>query len=350
MKAAIVNTDLDRPPVEVRELPTPRPRDHWVTVRLRNAGLNRLDAMLLEDRHLENENAVFGADGAGTISELGAALEDRPGLSVGDPVIISPSLFWGSSPAAPGDYYEILGSPTNGTHAEYVTVPAANVYTKPARLSFTEAAALPLAGVTAWRALVTRGRLTSDETVIVGAASSGVGSLAIQIASALGARVLAVTSSPAKADAARRLGAAVTLDRSDGDLATQIRDHVAGGAHLALDPTGALWQTFVDALAPGGRLVAVGKMATPQAQLRVQSVYWKQVDVLGSSMGSPWDFRELLNHVSSHSWVPWVDEVFPLTDIGLAYLRLDNPERVGKVVLAMDRPGVRGSDRVTHPR
>jgi zinc-binding alcohol dehydrogenase/oxidoreductase len=333
MKAAVVNTDLGLPAVSVREVPDPEVRPDWALVRLHHAGLNRLDAMQLEQRADEAPGSVYGSDGSGVIAELGADVEPRPGLSVGDPVVISPSLSWGPSAAAPGEDCEILGSPTNGTHAEYVAVPAANLYPKPAHLTSAEAAALPMAGVTAWRALVTRGRLRAGETVIVGAASSGVGSVGIQIAAAAGARVVAVTSSADKADVARKLGAAVTVNRSEPDLVPQILEHTHGGAHLALDPTGALWQTFVDSLRPGGRLVAVGKMAAPVGELRVQSVYWKQVDVLGSSMGSPWDFEALLAHVARHGWAPWIDSVHPLDEIDRAYERLDHAGRVGKVVL-----------------
>lgn len=338
MRAAVVNTSRTGPPVTVQEVPAPRPRPHWVTVRISHAALNRLDSMLLENREDETPGAIYGADGAGVITELGEALEPRSGLSVNDPVVILPSLFWGADPKAPGEEYEILGSPTHGTHAEYVTVPAANVYPVPQHLSWAEAAALPLAGVTAWRALVTRGRLAPDETVVVGAASSGVGSIAIQIAAASGARVIAVTSSDDRAAHALKLGAAAVVDRSGPDLANQILVHTDGGADLALDPTGALWQPLVDSLRPGGRLVAVGKVASPVGELRVQSVYWKQVDLLGSSMGSPRDFEALLLHVAAHHWTPWVDSVFGLDDINHAYARLDDPRRTGKVVLEMWRP------------
>ena len=333
MKAAVVNNDPTRSPVSVREVPVPRPRPHWVTVRLRNAALNRLDAMQLQRRSDQPDGVTHGADGAGVLSELGSEIQQRPGLSLGDPVIISPSLFWGASPFAPGDDYQILGSTTNGTHAEYVTVPAANVYAKPQHLTFEEAAALPLAGVTAWRATMTRGRLKAGETLVIGAASSGVGALAIQIGAAVGARVIAVTSSEGKAAVARKLGAVATIDRSRGNLAAQILAHTDGGADLALDPTGALWQTFVDSLRPGGRLVSVGKIAAEIGDLRVQSVYWKQIDLLGSSMGSPRDFEALLEHVTRHGWAPWIDSVHSLDDVASAYERLDDTRRIGKVVL-----------------
>ena len=337
MKAAVVNGPLASRPVEVRELPEPKPRPHWVTVRLRHAALNRLDAMQLATRSDDDAGAVFGSDGAGEVTQAGEALAAEPGLSPGSSALILPSLFWGPRADAPGPRYEILGSPTHGTHAQYVTVPAANIYPKPAHLSWREAAALPMAGLTAWRSLMTRGRLQPGETVIVGAASSGVGSLAIQIAVASGARVIAITSTDDKAARALELGAAAVVDRTAADLADELRRAIAGigsgEADLALDPTGALWQPFVDVLRPGGRLVAVGRMAAAEARLRVQSVYWKQVDLLGSTMGSPTDFAAFLDHVILTGWAPVVDSAFELEDIDAAYARLDHPDRVGKVVL-----------------
>ena len=344
MKAAVVNLDLSLPPVAVRTVDMPTLRPYWALVRVHHAALNRLDAMMLANRSDQPPGAVFGSDGAGVVVELGPAftpaLPQVPGVAVGAEVVISPSLLWGADPAAPGERYEILGSPTRGTHAEYVTVPAANLFPRPAHLSWAEAAALPTAGVTAWRALVTRGRLTGDDTVVIGAGSSGVGTLAIQIASATGARVVAVTSTPDKAAHALKLGAHATVDRTAGpdELASALLEQTGDGASLALDPTGALWPPFVDALRPGGRLVVVGKMAAATARVDVRSVYWKQLDLLGSAMGSTHDFAALLDHVAKHRWAPFVDSVHPLSEVAAAYARLDHPDRVGKVVLDLQQP------------
>lgn len=337
MRAAVVGTTMHAPALEVRDVPDPMPHDDWVVVRLRRAALNRLDAMMLDARANEAPGTIFGSDGSGVIAAHGPDVPASAGLAPGTEVIISPSLFWGPRDDAPGENYEILGSPTHGTHAQLVVVPAANVHVKPGHLSFDEAAALPMAGLTAWRALVTRGRLTAGETVVIGAASSGVGTLGIQIAAAEGARVVAITSSRDKAREAVDLGAERALDRTAPGFAEELRLATDGGvADLALDPTGALWQPLVDVLRPGGRLVVVGMRAAPTAELRVQSVYWKQVDVLGSSMGSPRDFAALLAHVATHRWSPVVDSVFPLEDITAAYERLDSTERIGKVVLDLE--------------
>lgn len=329
MRAAVVSNDPATSTLSVVDWPDPSVPPGWALVELRRASLNRLDLMMVQDRADLPGPGILGSDGAGVVAGLGTGVT---GLAVGDEVVISPSLFWGDRQSAPGPAYEILGSPTHGTHAELVVVPAENVLAKPARLSWDEAAALPMAGVTAWRALITRGRLRAGETVVVAAASSGVGSLAVQIAAAHGARVVAVTSAD-KVAAAEALGAHEVVSRTAADFPGDLVRATRRGADLALDPTGALWQPLVQALRPGGRLVAVGKMATDTATVRVQTVYWNQVDILGSSMGSAQDFQAFLHHVDDADWTPAVDSTYPLERIHEAYARLDAPERMGKVVL-----------------
>lgn len=329
MQAAVVSNRSAAPVLRVTEWRDPQIPDGWALVRLRRAALNRVDEMMLRARHDLPGPSILGADGAGVVVGLGAGAS---GPEVGAEVVISPSLHWGDSLDAPGAAYEILGSPTHGTHAEMVVVPAENLLPKPPRLSWEETAALPLAGVTAWRALVTRGRLQNGETVVIAAASSGVGSLAVQIASGLGARVIAVTSAR-KLEAAKSLGADHAVARESEDLADQLVRATDGGAHLALDSTGSLWPPLLEALRPGGRLVSVGKMVSDTAPVRVPTVFWKQLDILGSSMGSPDDFRLFLQHVEHSDWAPAVDSVHPLEDIAAAYERLDHPDRVGKVII-----------------
>lgn len=331
MLAAVIDPRPSRPPVTAARWPDPEPRPGWVLVRVEAAALNRLDEMTVAERSDLEDPAVIGSDGAGVVLATGP---DVTRVAPGDEVVIDPSLGWGPDPAAPAPGYEILGYPTQGTHAELVVVPEANLHARPSHLTWAEAAALPLAGVTAWRALVTRGRLVAGETVVVGASSSGVGTLAVQIAVSLGAEVVAVGSSPAKLEAARALGAARTVLRTGPDLPARLREATGGSADLALDPSGALWQPMVEALRPGGRLVAVGKRAAEQATLRVGTVYWKQVDVLGSSMGSPQDMAALLAEVRRSGWRPVVDRVLPLDRVVEAYDRLDAADRFGKVVLA----------------
>jgi NADPH:quinone reductase-like Zn-dependent oxidoreductase len=330
MRAAVVSNDPAEPALAVVDRPDPELPDGSVLVRLRSAALNRLDQMSIDDRASLDQPAVLGSDGAGVVEAVGASVS---GIEVGAEVVISPSLDWGDSEAVQGPDYEILGSPIDGTHAELVAVPAENVHRKPERLSWAETAALPMAGLTAWRALVTRGRLRAGETVVVGAASSGVSSFAIQIAAELGARVVAISSSEDKLDEARALGADAAVLRTSPDFRDELVAATGGAADLALDPTGALWQPMIDSLRPGGRLVVVGRRASNDATVRVHSVFWKQIDILGSSMGSPADFAAFIDHVAQATWRPAIDSVHRLEDIEAAYDRLNAADRIGKVVL-----------------
>ena len=336
MRAAVVSNQPGTPRITVSDWPRPDVPAGWVLVELKRAALNRNDEMSLRNPASLPGPSILGSDGAGVVAGVG---EGVSGCHVGEEVVISPSLHWGSAPEAPGDEFEILGTPTHGTHAEMVVVPAVNLEPRPSRLSWDEAAALPLSGVTAWRALTTRGRLQAGETVIIAAASSGVGAIAVQIAAALGARVIAVTSDR-HLGTARSIGAHHALSRTSGDLVAQAIRASDGGAHLALDPTGALWQPLLQALRPAGRLVSVGRMASDAATVRVATVFWNHIDILGSSMGSADDFRTLIQHVGRSGWTPVVDSIHPLERISEAYARLDHPERFGKVVIdvSSDRP------------
>ena len=331
MRAVILDPATTSAPVRVGAWPEPEVRPGWVVVRVTRAALNRNDAMWVDERHLLPGPAVIGSDAAGTVVAVG---EGVPGVEAGDDVLVDPVLWWGPDDDAPQDGFQLLGHPTQGTHAELVAVPAENVHPRPARLSPEEAAALPLAGVTAWRALVTRGSLTAGDTVVVTAASSGVGSIGVQIATALGARVVATTSTAGRADAATRLGADAVVLRTSSRYADELREAVGpGGADLVLDTAGADWPVLLGALRRGGRLVSVGRTAGPTGSVDVGTLFWQHLSVLGSSIGSPRDFAALLAHVAGASWAPVVDEVLPLSDVASAYERLDSPARVGKVVL-----------------
>ncbi len=331
MRAVILDPRTSASPVSVGEWPDPSVRPGWVLVRVTRAALNRNDAMWVDERHLLPGRAVIGSDAAGTVAAVGDGVS---GVHVGDDVLVDPVLWWGPRDDAPQDGFQLLGHPTQGTHAELVVVPAENVHPRPARLSLEQAAGLPLAGVTAWRALVTRGGLAAGDTVVITAASSGVGSIAVQISAALGARVVTTTSTAARADAATRLGADAVVLRTSSRYADELREAVGpGGADLVLDTAGADWPVLLAVLRRGGRLVSVGRTAGPTGSVDIGTLFWQHLSVLGSSIGSPRDFAALLAHVEGASWAPVVDDVLPLSDATAAYERLAGPARVGKVVL-----------------
>ena len=327
MKAIVVSQDPIQPPLSWLDWPDPIVRPGWVVVELVAAALNRHDAMNVEDRTTRKSPSVIGSDGAGKIAAIGS---DVGGWKVGDEVIILPSLWWGDYERSPSSAFEILGDVTQGTFAQLIAIPQENIFRRPERLSWNEAAALPLAALTAWRALMTQGQLAPGGSLLVTGSSGGVASFAIMMAQAVGAGVTVTTSSSAKLESALALGATAGVVREDG-WEDSLRD--LGPFDVILDSAGASWPVLVSSLSPGGTLVAIGRTARNLAEVVVRDLFVGQRRIVGSSMGSPREFAALLEHVSGAEWVPVVDSVFEMSRPDDAFARLDERDRNGKVVL-----------------
>jgi NADPH:quinone reductase-like Zn-dependent oxidoreductase len=319
------------PPQGLRpvELPDPVPGPGEVRVDLVAAALNRRDYWIRIGGKASLP-AVLGSDGAGVVSAVG---EGVAGVREGDEVVINPSLDWGPREDASGPDFRILGVPDQGTYAERIVVAAAQVRPKPRRLSWLEAAALPLAGLTAWRAVVTHGEAGPGRTLLVPGAGGGVATFAVQIAAALGARVLVTSGSPEKLDRARSLGAAGGVDYRDDGWPEQVRP-----VDAVIDSVGAaVWPGALRALRPGGRLVNFGDTGGDTAEVAIHHLFFSHLRIQGTTMGSPREFDALLEHVEQAEWRPVIDSVFPLVDAAAAHARLDAPDRFGKIVLEVDR-------------
>ena len=247
-------------------------------------------------------------------------------------MIVYPALDWGDREEAFGSDFQILGGPRDGTYAELVVVPETNVFPKPARLSWDEAAALPLAGLTAFRALFSRGGLRAGETVLVLGAGSGVSTFAVQLAAQAGARVLVTSSSDDKIERSRELGAEAGVNYSTDDWVAEVKE--LGGADLVIDSVGSTWPQSVDCLRPGGRLVVFGATGGTETTLPVRPFYFGQFSLLGTMMGSPTDFAALLRALESGTWKPVIDTTFPLADAAAALERQDAGDHFGKLVLS----------------
>ena len=310
------------------ELPDPEPGPGEARVDLVAAALNRRDVWIRIGRKIELP-AVLGSDGAGIVSAVGAGVE-RP--RVGDEVVINPSLDWGPDEEASGPDFRILGVPDQGTYAERIVVAAHQVRPRPRRLSWLEAAALPLAGLTAWRAVVTHGEAAPGRTILVAGAGGGVSTFLVQIAAALGACVLVTSSSPEKLERARDLGAAGGALYTDDDWPGQVAP-----VDAVVDSVGApVWAGALRALRPGGRLINFGDTARATAEVDLSRLYFGYLRIQGTTMGSPREFDALLEHVDGATWRPVIDSVFPLERAADAHRRLAAPDRFGKVVLAID--------------
>jgi zinc-binding alcohol dehydrogenase/oxidoreductase len=327
MKAAVlIRTGEPYEAFELRDVPDPEPGPGQVRVDLVAAALNRRDRWLrIGDT---DPPAILGSDGAGRVSAVG---EGVTGLAEGDEVVIYPSLDWGGSEIAAGPDFRILGVPDQGTYAERIVLGAHQVRARPQRLSWEESAALPLAGLTAWRALVSHGEAGPEKTVLVPGAGGGVATFLVQIAAALGARVLVTSSSIAKIERAREIGAEGGADYTDPDWPDTI-----GPIDVAVDSVGAVaWPGILDCLRPGGRLVSFGRTSGEDGRVDIARLFFSYWRIQGTTMGSPREFDALLEHVANSDWRPVVDSVFPLAEVAAAHERLDAPDRFGKIVLGI---------------
>jgi len=329
---AVVLRETGDPEVLAAEVvPDPEPGPGEVVVALRAAALNRRDIFVRKGIAPSPLPVIPGSDGAGVVRSLGPGVG---GVAEGDEVVILPSLDWGGGEEAPGPGFRILGGPDDGTYAELIRIPAANVFPRPERLSWIEAAALPLAGLTAWRALVTRARLRPGETVLVLGIGGGVATFALHLARSAGCRVLVTSSSGEKLARAAELGADGGVNYTTEDWVGQVRELAGGrGVDIVVDSVGTTWPDSVACLRPGGRLVVFGGTGGGKVELAVRSVTAGQISLVGTTMGSPRDFAGLLAAVTHQGWTPVIDSVRPLAEAASAHAREEGGGHFGKLVL-----------------
>jgi NADPH:quinone reductase-like Zn-dependent oxidoreductase len=326
---AVVQRRFGGPEVlETDELPDPVPDREWCVVCLRASALNWHDVLVRQGKYGSPLPHVPGADGAGVDVETG------------DEVLVLPSLWWGDDESAPGAQWEILGDHRPGTYAELVRVPRGCVVPKPRDMSWTEAAALPLVGLTTYRALFSRGRLRAGESLLVLGAGGGIATMAVSLGAAAGCEVVVTSSSAAKIERARELGAAggVRYDEPGWPAAAKKLSGCGRGFDVVLDPVGT-WDSALATLRPAGRLVVLGASRAERVALDVRPFYFGQFDLLGTTMGSPRDFAGLLRFLDECDVPPpVVDRVFPLDEAAAAHRHLESGGCFGKVVLEQSAP------------
>jgi len=316
----------------LEDVPGLEPGPGEVVVSLQAAALNRRDVFVRKGVAKVPLPLTPGSDGAGVVSAVGAGVS---GVAESDEVIILPSLAWGDDQRAPGPRFRILGGPDQGTYAQQIVIPAENVYPKPGRLSWHEAAALPLAGLTAWRALFSRARVQPGETVLVIGIGGGVATFALHLAKAAGCKVVVTSSSDEKLAKAAALGAdaGVNYATAGDEWAAAVREANGGGVDVVIDSVGSTWAGSVDSCAPGGRVVVFGGTGGAKVEMMVRPMTLGQVSLLGTTMGSPMEFGQLLAAVDTQSWVPVIDSVRPLADAAAAHEREEAGLHFGKLVL-----------------
>jgi NADPH:quinone reductase-like Zn-dependent oxidoreductase len=325
VKAVRIHEDGGPEVLRYEDAPEPSPQAGEVLIRLRAASLNRLDVWVRQGRPSVPKPRILGADGAGVVEALGAGVD---GLAEGQAVLINPGLEHDSR-------ITVVGEHTDGTHAELIAVPATNVYPLPEGLGFEEAAAFPLVFETAYRMLVTKGRLEAGEWVLVWGVGGGVATAALQIAKALGAHTIATSSSEEKLAHARELGADAALNHASSDVPQAVKELTGGpGADLVVEHVGeATWQASLQAVRPQGRITVCGATSGPNPPASLHRIWWKELSIYGSTMGTKADFEGAYELVATGRAQPIVDSVFPLSETRAAHERMEAGHQMGKIVL-----------------
>ncbi len=317
--------------INIGEVDLPKLTSGFVRVKVKAAALNHRDEWARKGLYPNlKDGIILGSDGAGVVSEV---TDEKDKVWVGQEVIINPALFWGNDQKAQSKEFGILGIPTNGTLAEYVDIPADRLHQKPDHLSWEEAAALPLAGLTAYRALFYRAGLNNGQKVLVTGFGGGVAQFATQFALAAGAQVWVSSSSSSKLSTAKELGVEGGFDYTN-DTWPQEAKTASDGFDVIID--GAAGPSFKDLLKvckPGGTIVFYGATRGNPEGLDARRIFWNQLNIKGSTMGSDDDFADMIAFVKNHQIKPLVDKVFHLKDAVAAFDRMKAGEQTGKIVI-----------------
>ncbi len=330
-------------PVRLTDVPKPTAGPGEVLIQLRAAALNHRDVFIQQGLYPGIKLPVtLGSDGAGVVAEVGEGVDP---VWRGQAVIINCALNWGNNPRFYGPDFRILGMPDNGTFAQYLAISAKYIYHKPAHLSFEQAAALPLAGLTAWRALMTRAGLhtsgdTVPEKVLITGIGGGAALFALQYAVAAGAEVWVTSGSEEKLERAKAMGATGGVNYREPDwaktLMAQTGSDRTGYFNVIIDSAGGPgFAKLIDVAAPGGRIAFFGGTTGNITDIAPSKVFFKQLNIFGSTMGTDREFADMVTFVAQKRLVPTVDEVVPLADAEHALRKMDEGKQFGKLILTM---------------
>eukprot|EP01063_Lacrimia_lanifica_P013104 TRINITY_DN19742_c0_g1_i1.p1 TRINITY_DN19742_c0_g1~~TRINITY_DN19742_c0_g1_i1.p1 ORF type:complete len:358 (+),score=122.89 TRINITY_DN19742_c0_g1_i1:49-1122(+) len=342
MKAVVLqegeNSAHEFAPVGNRPVPVLASGKREVLVKIHAAALNHRDNWMTMGMYpMIQFGKVLGSDGCGVVKAVGDMAADARWL--GQRVVIDPSIGWGESIERPDKRFNILGMPVDGTLAEYIKVPTANIYPAPQHLTDAQAAALPLAGGTAYRALVTKGRAKKGDAVLVTGIGGGVALFALQLAVALGCHVYVTSSSPEKLARAKGLGAVHGVNYKQKGWEKELKKHVLkhhGGFDCVVDGAGGPGlNQYLKMMKQGGRVVSYGVTAGPPKQLVLPNLFLKNVDLCGTAMCAPQEFAALLRLVTEHRILPVVDSRFPFADARAALQRMKDGAQFGKIVVTL---------------
>ncbi|MVM32398.1 zinc-binding dehydrogenase [Spirosoma sp. HMF4905] len=330
-------------PVHLIDAPIPTAGPDEVLIKLQAASLNHRDVFVQQGLYPGIKlPVILGSDGAGVVVDSGEGVD--PAWQ-GQAVIINPAMNWGDNPKFYGADFQILGMPANGTFADYVVVNSRYIHHKPQHLTFEQAAALPLAGLTAWRALMTRAGLNKNgvkapEKVLITGIGGGAALFALQFAVAAGAEVWVTSGSDEKLEKAKELGAVGSINYHQPDwhkaLLAQAGAGRLGYFDVIIDSAGGPgFAKLIDVAAPGGRIAFFGGTTGNITDVIPPKVFFKQLSIFGTTMGTESEFSDMIQLVSDQQIVPVLDEIFPLSDIETAMQKMNTGKQFGKIILSI---------------
>ncbi|GGF29014.1 zinc-binding dehydrogenase [Echinicola rosea] len=319
--------------ITIKDVALPHLKPEEVKVKIKAAALNHRDEWCRQGKYPNIKNGIIlGSDGAGVVEEVGEKV-DKSWL--GKEVIINAANFWGEDQAVQSSAFQILGMPSNGTLAEYVQVDASRLCQKPDHLSFEAAAALPLAGLTAFRAVFYHGSVKPDMKILVTGFGGGVAQFAAQYGIAAGAEVYVTSGSDEKLKTALELGVSGGFNYNDEEWVQQAVDKTDGFALIIDSAMGETFSDLIKALRPGGKLVFYGATLGNPPMLDARRVFWNQLTIQGTTMGSDRDFEGMVKYVAEQGISPVVDKVFEFSNAVEAFERMAAGKQTGKIVVKM---------------
>jgi len=332
MKAVVLNETGGPEKLQIEEVDTPQPGPGEVRVKLKACALNRRDYWITIGKYpFLKLPCIAGSDGAGVVDAVGEGGDDSV---IGKEVVVYPAREWGNEQHRFGPDFRVLGMPDQGTFAEYICAPAGDVYDKPVHLSWEQSAAVPLAGLTSWRAVVTQAQVKAGQKVLVTAAGSGVSTFAIQWALGLGAEVYVTSGSEEKINKVKAMGVSDGVNYRDEGFTKRLRE-MSGGFDAIIDSAGgdglnALLETLND----GGRYVFFGAtLGNSAAGLEMSKIFFRHIRIQGTTMGSPQDFAAMMDFVRNKKIEPVIHQVFAMDEAVAAHKLMENFSQMGKIVL-----------------
>lgn len=336
MKAAVLQgigkiEDLEKNLI-IEDTSLPEISNDEVLIKIRYASLNHRDLWITKGFYAGIRTpAILGSDCSGVIEEIGSGVDN---FKKGDEIIVSPSFNWGNNENYQSKTFTILGLPDNGTLAEYITVKSRSVFTKPSYLTMEKASSIPLAGLTAYRSCFTKAGVKNTDKVLITGIGGGVATFALLFCLKAGAKVFVTSGSDEKIQKAILLGAEGGVKYKDENWAEQLKEMSGGKIDVTIDGTGGdTISRSIDICSPGGRIVSYGATLGDVKDFKIRKLFWKQLKLFGSTMGSDKDFMDMLDFMDTNEVKPVIDSVFELDDVHTAFRKMSEAKQLGKIVI-----------------